>query len=143
MFLISITTALVLAFPIVIPISPLGPPEAPVGRDLASSAAIPRQYHDGRDAVSPHGSLVVSRRIDDQTDLFIRAGHEANSRVYRPVESSVDRLGQIALAQYQDDPDEPKRHLMVVVGLGLGAAYLVFVAAWIWATRLRSRPPRH
>ena len=30
---------------------------------------------------------------------------------------------------------------MLKIGLGLGAAYLVFLAAWIWATRLRSGPP--
>jgi hypothetical protein len=32
---------------------------------------------------------------------------------------------------------------MLLTGLGLGAVYVVFLAAWIWATRLRSRPPRH
>jgi hypothetical protein len=143
MILASIAIALVLALPVVITDGVLGPSETAVGRDLASQAAIPPQYHGGQDAVSPQRSPVVSRWIDGPTGLATRAGREANSRLYRPVEPSVDRLTQIALAQYQSDPDEPKRRVMILVGLGLGAAYLVFVAAWIWATRLRSRPPRH
>jgi hypothetical protein len=32
---------------------------------------------------------------------------------------------------------------MLRVGLGLGVVYIVFLAGWIWGTRLRSRPPRH
>jgi hypothetical protein len=50
---------------------------------------------------------------------------------------------EIAVGQYQEDPDEPKRRLMAVIGVAFGAAYVIFVAAWIWATRFRSRPRRH
>lgn len=32
---------------------------------------------------------------------------------------------------------------MLQIGLGLGLAYVVFLVWWVWATRLRSRPPRH
>jgi hypothetical protein len=32
---------------------------------------------------------------------------------------------------------------MLRIALGLALVYVVFVAGWFWATRLRSRPPRH
>jgi hypothetical protein len=32
--------------------------------------------------------------------------------------------------------------LMFTIGLFLGAAYLVFLALWFWATRIRPRPTR-
>jgi hypothetical protein len=50
---------------------------------------------------------------------------------------------EIAAGQYQQDPDEPKRRLMALIGVAFGAAYVIFVAAWIWATRFRSRRLRH
>jgi hypothetical protein len=50
---------------------------------------------------------------------------------------------ETAAGQYQQAADEPERRLMLLVGLALAAAYVVFVIGWIWATRLRSRPPRH
>jgi hypothetical protein len=60
------------------------------------------------------------------------------------LEVRLDLLEQTAAGQYQ--PSEPQgddRRLMFRIALGLGVAYVVFVACWLWATRLRSRPPRH
>jgi hypothetical protein len=42
-------------------------------------------------------------------------------------------------------PAQPARGdtaLMVEIGLLMGLAYLVFLAFWIWVTRLRPRPKR-
>ena len=51
---------------------------------------------------------------------------------------------QTEAAQYQPSESEDKdRGLMIRIALGLGLAYVGFLACWIWATRLRSRPPRH
>jgi hypothetical protein len=55
---------------------------------------------------------------------------------------SMERSAEIGTAQYQRSADESDRRLMLRLGLGLGAAYLVFLVAWVWATRVRSgRPP--
>jgi hypothetical protein len=54
----------------------------------------------------------------------------------------TERSVEISTAQYQPSADESDRPLMLRLGLGLGAAYLVFLVAWVWATRVRSgRPP--
>ena len=55
-----------------------------------------------------------------------------DSRLDPPKELLPDRLVEIAAGQYQEDPDEPKRRLMAVIGVAFGAAYVIFVAAWIW-----------
>jgi hypothetical protein len=59
------------------------------------------------------------------------------------VERPADRSLQIAAPQYQPAAAGTDRRLMLRVGLGLGAVYLVFLGGWIWATRFRSRPPGH
>jgi hypothetical protein len=62
----------------------------------------------------------------------------------RTAEPAMDRSVQIAAAQYQ--PPESRadeRSTMLRIGLGLGLVYMVFLACWIWATRLRSRQPPH
>jgi len=48
----------------------------------------------------------------------------------------------MAASQYQEDSDQQNRRLMLRLGLGFGAAYVVFLIGWFWATRLRSRPHR-
>jgi hypothetical protein len=109
---------------------------------LASIHVIPSQYHHHRIPVSDVRIATVSRPIS----LDIATSPQANEGLYfrldRPLESSLDSSLETAAGQYQQDPDEPKRRLMLVVGLGLGAAYAVFVIGWVWATRFRSRPGR-
>jgi len=58
------------------------------------------------------------------------------------LERSVDQVRQIAAPQYQGDSGQQNRRVMLGLGLGFGAAYLVFLVAWFWATRLRFRPHR-
>jgi hypothetical protein len=55
----------------------------------------------------------------------------------------VDQSLEIAVPRYQPAAAGGDRRLMLRVGLGLGAVYLVFLGGWIWATRFRSRPPGH
>jgi hypothetical protein len=64
-------------------------------------------------------------------------------KLNRRLDAASDRQLQIAAGQYQQDPDERKRRVMLGVGLAFAGAYVVFLAAWFWATRLRSRPRRH
>jgi hypothetical protein len=52
-----------------------------------------------------------------------------DSSIGRPIATSIDRRN-----------GDPRR--MLQVGAVLGAIYIVFLAAWFWATRLRGRPPR-
>jgi hypothetical protein len=54
-----------------------------------------------------------------------------------------ESIAEIGSEQYQAGSDNPRRRVLLLSGLGLGAAYVVFLLAWIWATRLRSRPPGH
>jgi hypothetical protein len=60
------------------------------------------------------------------------------------LEVRLDLHGQMQAPQYQASESQPDdRGLMVRIALGLGLAYVVFLGLWIWATRLRSRRPRH
>lgn len=60
------------------------------------------------------------------------------------VKVRVDLGGQTQAAQYQPPESQQKdRRLMFRIALGLGLAYVGFLACWIWATRRRSGPPRH
>jgi len=55
----------------------------------------------------------------------------------------VDLRMKTEAAQYQPPESEhDDQRLMFRIALGLGLAYVGFLACWIWATRLRSRPPR-
>jgi hypothetical protein len=110
---------------------------------LASIAPIPPQYHPGQVSVSDRANQAVSRWI--LSDIARRAHTESNVyfELNRRLDLSSDRQLQIAAEQYQQDPDERKRRLMAVVGVAFAGAYVAFLAAWFWATRLRSRPRRH
>jgi hypothetical protein len=83
--------------------------------------------------------MAVSRPIGGGiTESFLASG-SVDFQPYRGVELSSDLSSQIEDLQYQRDSGEPERRLMLLIGLGLGAAYLVFLAVWIWATRFRQR----
>lgn len=111
--------------------------------DLAPTRVIPAQYQDHEGAVSPTRVTAVSRSIAAGISESFSFNGSVDLQPYRAVEPSLDLLAQVERPQYQRSSDEPERRLMVRVGLALGAAYLLFLAVWIWATRLRSRPPRH
>jgi hypothetical protein len=110
---------------------------------LASVGALPSQYHALQLSVSDRRDEAVSRGI--VSDIARLAHTESNLyfKLNRRLDASSDRQLQIAAGQYQQDPDERKRRLMAVVGVAFAGAYVVFLAAWFWATRLRSRPRRH
>ena len=75
-----------------------------------------------RSVISP--VLHFQSRIDrGSTRLSI------NSSIVRPIATSIDRRN-----------GDPRR--MLQLGAVLGAVYIVFLATWFWATRLRARPPR-
>jgi hypothetical protein len=112
-------------------------------QDLAPSLAAATQYQEQGRPVSDHLSPAVSRRITDQIYGSSKPYRSRDFRLDRRSERSADRVVEIAAEQYQGDPDESKRRVMAVIGVGFAAAYVVFVAAWIWATRYRSRPRRH
>jgi hypothetical protein len=88
-------------------------------------------------------SALVSRDISTQIATQFEERGTVDFQLDRARKPSVDRVVQIAAPQYQQDPDEPKRRLMLRLGLAFAGAYLVFLIGWIWATRLRSRPRRN
>ena len=56
----------------------------------------------------------------------------------------AELVGETEAVQYQKaESQHEDRRLMLRIAVGLGLAYVGFVACWIWVTRLRSRPPSH
>jgi len=110
---------------------------------LASELTISRQYHGLKSVVSGEAVQAVSRPIPVNIVGSLRANRHGYFQLDHRSELSLGLTVEIAAGQYQQAADEPERRLMLLVGLALAAAYVVFVIGWIWATRLRSRPPRH
>jgi hypothetical protein len=127
---------------VAIAMPPVAAAESAKGPVLASIHVIPSQYHHRGIPVSDVGIAAVSRPISLDIAGSSQANEGLHFRLDRRSQSSLDLRLETAAGQYQQDPDEPKRRLMLVVGLGLGAAYAVFVIGWVWATRFRSRPGR-
>jgi hypothetical protein len=117
--------------------------ETPIGPFLASLHVIPSQYHHRGIPVSDVQMQAVSRPILPDIVAYSQANEDLHFQLDRPSEPALDLALESAAGQYQQDPDEPRRRLMLVVGLALGAAYIVFVVGWVWATRFRSGPRRH
>lgn len=83
--------------------------------------------------VSKHGTIITSISSENGLDTGTNETGEVR----------LDPGRQTEAAQYQPPESEHgDRRLMFRVALGLGLAYVGFLACWIWATRLRSRPPR-
>lgn len=104
---------------------------------------MPSQYHTLQGPVSDRRDDAVSRWVSLDIGSLARINFDPYFKLNRRLDASADRQLQIAARQYQQDADERNRRLMVVVGLALAGAYVVFLAAWFWATRLRSRPRRN
>jgi hypothetical protein len=86
-------------------------------------------------AVSPVESGEMSARFSSDNALEIPQNNAGKVR--------LDLVGQTEAVQYQTpESRHGDRRLMLRIALGLGLAYAGFVAWWMWATRLRSRPPR-
>jgi len=122
----------------------LGTAEGAPQPSLALVAANTRQYHGATNAVSRTGFAPVSRRNYRDISLSFTPKIALYLKQISSPELRLDRRLEISATQYQGTESRPEeRRLMLRVGLGLGVVYIVFLAGWIWGTRLRSRPPRH
>jgi hypothetical protein len=122
----------------------IGLPAALISPPLARTEALAGQYQIDQMAVSSAEFDAVSVRRNGGTSAPFHPSKSLDMRRNSDLEVHLDLLEQTAAGQYQ--PSEPQgddRRLMFRIALGLGVAYVVFVACWLWATRLRSRPPRH
>ena len=124
----------------------------------SSTAASPHltQYHGLRggqyhaDTAELRGSSVLDRATT-------RRAVEMEASIYRSVispvlhfQSRIDRgssrfaidppIGRPIATSIEHRNGDPRR--MLQLGAVLGAIYIVFLAAWFWATRLRPRPTR-
>jgi hypothetical protein len=100
------------------------------------------QYHQANAAVSRARLAAVSRPFEDCISYSLAARDHAYCQLDLPLDISTDRSSEFGVAQYQPTSNESDRRLMLRLGLGFGAAYFVFLLAWVWATRVRSgRPP--
>jgi len=106
------------------------------------------QYH--ADTAELRGSSVLDRATS-------RTVVELKASIYRSVispvlhfQSRIDRgrtrfaietpIGRPISTSIERRNGDPRR--MLQLGAVLGAVYIVFLATWFWATRLRARPPR-
>lgn len=122
----------------------IGLPAALISPPLARTEALAGQYQIGQKAVSSAGFGAVSGQINGGTSAAFLSSKSLDIRQKSDGEVRLDLLGQTAAGQYQtSEPQDDDRRLMLRIALGLGVAYVVFVACWLWATRLRSRPRRH
>lgn len=110
---------------------------------LARKEAFRAQYQISQMAVSRTAftAVSVSKRGAMIAPISSRNGLELSQN--RAGKVRVDPVAQTGAVQYQrSESKHDDRRLMLRIALGLGLAYVGFVAWWIWATRLRSRPPR-
>lgn len=102
------------------------------------------QYQIGQTAVSSAAFGAVSVPRNGGNNAAFLSGNSLEIPRNSDLEVHPDLLGQTEAEQYQpSESQHDDRRLMFRVALGLGVAYVVFLACWLWATRLRSRPPRH
>lgn len=137
-------TLVVVLTSVILPTEPGIAAQGPPNPDLALKAGFEAQYQNGVSPVSrapspailPWNHRGIAPQFSPENALV--------SRHNLVVERRVDRSVELAARQYHqsEQPDEEQR-LMLGIGAGLGVAYIVFLACWLWATRLRSRPPRH
>lgn len=122
----------------------IGLPAALISPPLARAEALAGQYQIGQMAVSSAEFGAVSVQTNGGTSAPFLSGKSLDIRRNSDLEVRLDLLEQTAAGQYQSaEPQGDDRRLLFRIALGLGVAYVVFVACWLWATRLRSRPPRH
>lgn len=112
--------------------------------NLARADAFSEQYQINNLAVSSGVFAPVSPARDAGIFFSGFASNELDMRRKGVIRRQSYLPLQIAAGQYQAPESEREdQRLMLRIALGLGLAYVVFLACWIWATRLRSRPPRH
>jgi hypothetical protein len=110
---------------------------------LARKEAFRAQYHISQMAVSRTGFTAVSVSKRGAMSAPISSNNGLEMAQKRAGKVRLDPVAQTGAAQYQtSESRRDDRRLMLRIAAGLGLAYVGFVAWWIWATRLRSRPPR-
>lgn len=122
----------------------LGLPTGLAWNFLARTEAVATQYQISQMAVSRTAFAAVSVQENGAISAPFSQGNVLYPRRNSALEVRLDLHGQMQAAQYQASESQlDDRGLMVRIALGLGLAYVVFLGCWIWATRLRSRRPRH
>jgi hypothetical protein len=111
---------------------------------LARTVPFAGQYQNSQMAVSRSAFATVSV---PKSGAMIAPFSSQNVLDIRPKSAGKARLDldrRTEAVQYQTpESQHADRRLMLRIALGLGLAYVVFMVCWIWATRLRSRRPRH
>lgn len=117
---------------------------APMPPVLAKTGAFSGQYQIVEMAVSRSVFTVLSVPKSDIMDAPISSGNALDKGQDRREKVRFDQGGQTEAVQYQLTASKHEdRRLMFRIAVGLGLAYVGFLACWIWATRRRSGPPRH
>jgi hypothetical protein len=120
-----------------LPVVLLAPP-------LARTEALAGQYQIDQMAVSRAAFVAVSGPENREKSAHLSSENVLEIRLKSAQEVRPDLRRQTEAAQYQPSESQLEdRRLMFRIALGLALAYVIFVAGWFWATRLRSRPPRH
>jgi hypothetical protein len=111
---------------------------------LARKEAFPGQYHGRQMAVSRTAFPVVSVSKSSAVTAPISSDNALEIPLIGAKKGQLELVGETEAAQYQKSESQHQdRRLMLRIAVGLGLAYVGFVACWIWVTRLRSRPPSH
>jgi hypothetical protein len=101
------------------------------------------RFHSAISNTNAEDSLVsgTDRRIGAQNDRSI--GNRIGTRFCSRAKCSAELETLTDPNRYQGSaPSTGNPRLMLQIGALLGLVYLTFLAAWIWATRFRIRPPR-
>jgi hypothetical protein len=96
-----------------------------IGGNLALEDGFHGQYHFAAIPVSPAVLLPVSV-VESSLNIT------ADRRPEMALDSAAERTEQAGRKQYH-------REVRLQIGLGLGAAYVLFLVCWFWATRVRPR----
>ena len=111
---------------------------------LARKEAFPGQYHDRQMAVSRTAFPVVSVSKSEAMSVPFSSDNALEIPRNEAGKGQAELVGETEAVQYQKaESQHEDRKLMLRIAVGLGLAYVGFVACWIWVTRLRSRPPSH
>lgn len=110
---------------------------------LAKTGAFAGQYQIDGTAVSPVVFTVLRVSERRSITMQISSKNVLDKEQNSASKVRVDLGTKTEATQYQPPESEhDDQRLMFRIALGLGLAYVGFLACWIWATRLRSRPPR-
>jgi hypothetical protein len=111
---------------------------------LARKEAFPGQYHGRQIAVSRTAFPVVSVSKSEAMSAPFSSDNALEIPRNGAGKGQAELVGETEAVQYQKaESQHEDRRLMLRIAVGLGLAYVGFVACWIWVTRLRSRPPSH